>query len=102
MDVFASLAQGLAVAVQPMNLLFALTGVLLGTADDEVYAALYWNGRVVRMYDEFTRPPGATPQTELRLEITNETAVPPGTYHLILRVNGQQAKDSPAVQMVAP
>ncbi|HEX2135986.1 MAG TPA: tripartite tricarboxylate transporter permease [Microvirga sp.] len=32
MDVFASLAQGLAVAVQPMNLLFALIGVLLGTA----------------------------------------------------------------------
>ncbi|MDQ4135909.1 MAG: tripartite tricarboxylate transporter permease, partial [Pseudomonadota bacterium] len=32
MDTFASLAQGLAVAVQPMNLLFALIGVLLGTA----------------------------------------------------------------------
>src|ERR671921_871749 len=32
MDVFASLAQGLAVAIQPMNLLFALIGVLLGTA----------------------------------------------------------------------
>ncbi len=32
MDTFASLAHGLAVAVQPMNLLFALVGVLLGTA----------------------------------------------------------------------
>jgi putative tricarboxylic transport membrane protein len=32
MDVFASLSQGLAVAIQPMNLLFALIGVLLGTA----------------------------------------------------------------------
>ncbi len=32
MDTFASLAQGLAVAIQPMNLLFALIGVLLGTA----------------------------------------------------------------------
>ena len=32
MDAFASLMQGLAVAIQPMNLLFALTGVLLGTA----------------------------------------------------------------------
>src|SRR5215213_5213797 len=32
MDVFISLAQGLTVAIQPMNLLFALTGVLLGTA----------------------------------------------------------------------
>ena len=32
MDAFASLLQGLAVAVQPGNLLFALIGVLLGTA----------------------------------------------------------------------
>jgi len=32
MDTFASLALGLSVAVQPMNLLFALIGVLLGTA----------------------------------------------------------------------
>ena len=32
MDALSSLAQGLAVAVQPYNLLFALIGVLLGTA----------------------------------------------------------------------
>jgi putative tricarboxylic transport membrane protein len=32
MDALASLAQGLAIAVQPTNLLFALVGVLLGTA----------------------------------------------------------------------
>ena len=32
MDALASLGQGLAVALQPMNLLFALIGVLLGTA----------------------------------------------------------------------
>jgi putative tricarboxylic transport membrane protein len=32
MDALSSLAQGLAVAVQPQNLLFALIGVLLGTA----------------------------------------------------------------------
>ena len=32
MDTLASLAHGMAVAVQPMNLLFALIGVLLGTA----------------------------------------------------------------------
>src|ERR671915_439158 len=32
MDAFASLLQGLAVAIQPGNLLFALIGVLLGTA----------------------------------------------------------------------
>jgi putative tricarboxylic transport membrane protein len=32
MEAFTSLASGLAVAIQPMNLLFALIGVLLGTA----------------------------------------------------------------------
>jgi len=32
MDAFNSLAQGLAIAVQPMNLIYALIGVLLGTA----------------------------------------------------------------------
>src|SRR5919107_1261602 len=32
MEAFTSLAGGLAVAIQPMNLLFALIGVLLGTA----------------------------------------------------------------------
>jgi len=32
MDVLASLGQGLVIAVQPMNLLFAFIGVLLGTA----------------------------------------------------------------------
>ncbi len=32
MDAVTSLAQGMAVAVQPTNLLFALIGVLLGTA----------------------------------------------------------------------
>ena len=32
MDTFAALAHGMAVAVQPMNLLYALIGVFLGTA----------------------------------------------------------------------
>ncbi|MFL5134087.1 MAG: tripartite tricarboxylate transporter permease, partial [Microvirga sp.] len=32
MEAFVSLAHGLSVAIQPMNLLFALIGVLLGTA----------------------------------------------------------------------
>ncbi len=32
MDTFAALGQGLSVALQPMNLLYALIGVTLGTA----------------------------------------------------------------------
>jgi hypothetical protein len=91
-----------AIPNSPVRGRITLTGVLLGTADDEVYVALYRAGRVVRMYDELTRPPAVPPQTELRLEITDATAVPPGEYHLILRVNGRQARNSPLVRMVAP
>ena len=32
MEAFTALAQGMTVAMQPMNLLFAVIGVLLGTA----------------------------------------------------------------------
>ena len=32
METFGALAQGMAVALQPMNLVFALVGVFLGTA----------------------------------------------------------------------
>ncbi len=32
MDTFAALSQGVMVALQPMNLLFAFVGVMLGTA----------------------------------------------------------------------
>jgi hypothetical protein len=77
-----------------------LTGVLLGTATDDVFVALYRAGRVVRGFDTLVYPVVPIPQTEMQLSITAETAVPPGTYRVILRVNGQQALHSPTVELV--
>ncbi len=73
-----------------------LTGFLLGTARDDVFVALYQAGKTVRIFDvweEILPPP--PPQTELRVQIAD--AVPSGSYRVILRVNGQQAQNSPEV-----
>jgi hypothetical protein len=77
-----------------------MTGILLGTTTDDVFVALYREGRVVRGFDTFVYPPGPMTQTQMQLQITAETAMPPGTYRVILRVNGQQAVNSPAVVLV--
>ncbi|MFW6080125.1 MAG: hypothetical protein ACODAE_10920, partial [Gemmatimonadota bacterium] len=75
-----------------------LSGALLGREDDDVVVALYRDGAVVALLDgEFTF---ATDQATLQLTIADEDAVDPGTYRVILRVNGQQAKRSPAIELV--
>jgi hypothetical protein len=89
-------------AESPVRGRVRLTGLLLGTADDDVFAAFYRDGQVIRMIDDFQRPAAAPAQTALTINLTDETAVPPGDYHLILRVNGQQARNAPLVSMVAP
>jgi hypothetical protein len=73
------------------------TGVLLGTGSDAVFAALSSNGTVVRVFDSFTRP--TADQKTLRLTIPAELTPPAGTYRVILRVNGQQALNSPEVAL---
>jgi hypothetical protein len=73
-----------------------LDGVLLGGEDDDITVALYQDGRVVRAFDEFTVVPA---QDELVLRIPAVDPVPGGTYRVILRVNGQQAKASPEVNI---
>jgi hypothetical protein len=75
-----------------------LTGLLLGRETDDVYLALFRDGKVVRMFD-LTAPAG-TDQTSLVLSIPEAQAVPAGTYRVIVRVNGQQARNSPAVDLV--
>jgi hypothetical protein len=77
-----------------------LTGVLLGDESDDTVLALYGDGRVFSMFDVLTLPPAppATPQTARRLVI--EDAVPAGEYLTILRVNGQQAPQSPRIIIV--
>lgn len=83
-----------------------LTGALLGTDSDDAFVALYRDGSVVRMFDTFVAipppppPPPIVPQTLRRLQIPEASAVPPGQYLVILRVNGRQAKRSPSVNLV--
>lgn len=72
-----------------------VTGTLLGVPTDAVYLAFSSEGRVFRVFDQFTRP--TADQTTLRLTMTAAQAVPPGPYRVILRVNGQQARNSPEV-----
>jgi len=81
----------------PVTAVIDLTGILLGTPSDTVFLGLSSNGTVVRVFDQFTRP---TPdQKNLRLIIPTSAAVPKGSYRVILRVNGQQALNSPTVTL---
>lgn len=75
--------------------LLNLEGFLLGKASDDVFVALYQNGKTVRVFDKFVEiGPGPPAQTQLQVEITDPS---PGSYRVILRVNGQQAQNSPEV-----
>lgn len=80
-----------------------MTGTLLGTDEDDIFVALYRDGQITAMFDTFVEipPPPVTPQTQMRLEISSDNAVPRGVYRVILRVNGQQAKSSPEIDLVA-
>jgi hypothetical protein len=72
-----------------------LEGFLLGKASDDVFVALYRNGKTVKVFDKFVEiGPGPPAQTQLQVQITDTS---PGTYRVILRVNGQQAQNSPEV-----
>lgn len=85
-----------------------LTGELLGTEEDDVFVALYQDGRVIQMFDELVPiappppPPPVTPQTRRRVLIKEQNSISPGKYRVILRVNGQQAKNSPEIDLVVP
>lgn len=69
-----------------------LTGRLLGGADDDIVMTLLRDGVPVRSFE--TATPGAGQQS---LTVPGVTAVGPGTYLALLRVNGQQARIAPLV-----
>lgn len=72
-----------------------LQGVLLGSDADDVIVLFYResDGVTVRLFDTVT-----TTANQQTLTVPNAaTAVPAGTYRVILRVNNQQAKASPSV-----
>jgi hypothetical protein len=75
-----------------------LNGLLLGSSSDDIFVALHQNGQVAAVFDNpFTF---TIDQTSLTLTIPDTSAVPAGTYRVILRVNGQQARFSPEVSLV--
>jgi hypothetical protein len=74
-----------------------LQGRLLGGDEDDVVVALYRDGATVRAYDEVVDAPGnVAPQTRRRVQLTGE-ALDAGDYRVVVRVNGQQARQSPEV-----
>jgi hypothetical protein len=83
----------------PVTAVIDMTGVLLSRNTDAVFVGLANSatGRVVRIFDQFTRP--VPNQTQLRLTITTALAVPAAFYRVILRVNGRQARNSPEIDL---
>jgi hypothetical protein len=89
----------------PPRMVFAtidLTGILLGANTDDAVVALYRDGKVFRMFDVLTLAPGPPPpaQTARRIVMTASQPVEEGEYLVILRVNSQQAPQSPKVILV--
>ncbi|WP_017296915.1 DUF4255 domain-containing protein [Nodosilinea nodulosa] len=77
-----------------------LSGRLLGTAADDIFVALYRAGTTVQVFDavEPVVPP-PPPQTQLRVPIRTADMAPVAGDRVILRVNGQQANNSPLVTL---
>lgn len=74
-----------------------LQGLLLGTEADDVVVALYRDGATVRSFDDVVDATGSPPaQTHRRVRLGAEP-VASGTYRVLLRVGGQQARESPEV-----
>jgi hypothetical protein len=82
-----------------------LSGFHLGGTGDDVVVALYQSGDVLRSFDHVTdAPPSSTgaaappAQTKRRVKLTSPP-IPAGKYNVIVRVNGQQARQSPEVML---
>ena len=70
-----------------------LTGERLGGIDDAIFVAFYRDG-IVALNLEVA---GTALQNTLVINVTTTRALAPGTYYLILRVNGSQATQTPEV-----
>ena len=96
--------QHVATAPPPVGWSFAtidVAGRLLGKDnEDEFYLALFAGGTTIKLFDGLTdtSPPGA-PQTQRRFVMQKPDAVPPGEYLVLFRVNGQQARQSPVIDL---
>src|SRR3990172_3623557 len=70
---------------------FSVTGAQFGGPDESIFGALYING-AAQIQLEPSAPASATSVT---FSVPSAQALPPGTYRVLLRVNGQQAANSP-------
>jgi hypothetical protein len=78
-----------------------LGGRLLGADSDDVVVALLRNSITYGPFDRFVAPavPPPIDQSQRQLQIPANPALPAGAYRLILRVNGEQARNSPLVNL---
>lgn len=86
----------LTVAAGKVSGTITLNGLLLGADNDDILVALYQDGTTVGTFDTVATTAN---QQQLTLTIPNDRAVPTGTYRVILRVNGAQAKSSPSITL---
>lgn len=106
----ATIVGGVSVAPgAPPKRVFAtidLGGLLLGKETDDAVLAFYRDGAVFKLFDVFDTVPPPDPQTTRRLEMKedadNHDAIVEGDYLMILKVNGQQAPQSPVVHLFGP
>lgn len=72
---------------------FVVTGLQLGGGTESVFASLFEGGRTHGLFE----PDAGGTQTQLHFTVPAAKALPAGIYRLVLRVNGQQAVESPAL-----
>jgi hypothetical protein len=70
---------------------FRVTGTQLGGEAESVFASLFRNGTAHGLFEADT---GST-MTQLDFTVSPDAPLPPGDYAVVVRVNGQQAMQSP-------
>jgi hypothetical protein len=75
---------------------FRVTGAQLGGSAASAFATLFKDGAA---HGLFEADPGST-MTQLDFTVSPTAALAPGTYAVVVRVNGQQAVDSPLVPWI--
>jgi hypothetical protein len=86
-----------------------MSGNLLGRVGDDIVLALFKESKVVKVFEGKTANAAAAgvmfvvsaDQSELTLTIRKADELSPGLYRTILRINGQQAKLSPEVNLTS-
>lgn len=75
----------------PLSGSFTVSGRQFGGAAESIFGALYRDGAAVLQLE----PSAPASATSVTFTVPPAQALPPGAYRVLLRVNGQQAADSP-------